>query len=91
MQSALKLTIDFKAGAGYLIYRPLPEGSFVTRTQTVNDDVLVDFDGDSQVLGIELLSFDDQTLSVARRFAEENELSFPELLTRKALVPIDNG
>ncbi len=87
MQKELELKIDFEAGAGYLRYRPLPAGSFVTRTQRVSDDVFVDFDGESQVLGIELLAFDDEALAVAQRFAEQNELSFPELLTRKALVP----
>jgi hypothetical protein len=41
-------------------------------------------DGQSvtQVLGIELLGFDDEALGAARHFAEQHDLDFPELLTR---------
>jgi hypothetical protein len=39
--------------------------------------VVIDFDADSQVLGIELLAFDDEAIGVARRFAEAHDLGFP--------------
>jgi uncharacterized protein YuzE len=87
MQKPISLEVDFKANAGYLEYRALGEGQCVTRTQRVHDAAQVDFDGESQVLGIELLGFDDEALDAARRFAEQHDLEFPELLTRRPPVP----
>jgi uncharacterized protein YuzE len=86
MHKPISLEIDFRANAGYLEYCALGEGQHVTRTHRVHDAVNVDFDAASQVLGIELLGFDAPALAAAQRFAEEHDLEFPELLTRKAAV-----
>jgi uncharacterized protein YuzE len=82
MKKPISLEVDFKANAGYLEYRSLDDGQLVTRSQRVHDAVHVDFDAGSQVVGIELLGFDDEALSAARHFAEQHDLEFPELLTR---------
>jgi uncharacterized protein YuzE len=88
MQKPISLEVDFKANAGYLEYRALGDGQLVTRTQRVHDAVHVDFDAESQILGIELLGFDDEALGAARHFAEQHGLEFPELLTRPARAPV---
>jgi addiction module HigA family antidote len=80
-QKPLALQIDFTAMAGYVRYRTLDRGEHVAWTQRISDDVLVDFDAESQIIGIELLSFDDDVLAIAQRYAHANSLDFPELLT----------
>ena len=82
-QKPLELKIDLTFKVGYLKYRMLESGSHVARTHTVSDEVLVDFDAQSQVIGIELLSFDEHVLAIAQQFAAANDLEFPELLTRR--------
>jgi uncharacterized protein YuzE len=64
MEKPLSLKVDFVAGAGYLRYRLLDAGARVTRTQRVSDDVFVDFNAESRILGIELLAFDGAALGV---------------------------
>jgi uncharacterized protein YuzE len=86
MHKPLDLKVDFVAMAGYLRYRALESGVHVARTQRISDDVFVDFNAESRILGMELLAFDDDALDAARRFAAEQDLEVPELLAQKALV-----
>ncbi len=82
MRSPISLEVDFIADAGYLAYATLSEGQFVTRTQRVHDAVHVDFDAESQILGIELLGFDDAAIGAAQKFVQQHDLAFPKLLAR---------
>lgn len=89
MEKPMSLNIDFdpEAGAlGYLRFRALDPGKRVARTQRVSDDVFVDFNDESQILGMELLAFDDEALSAARHFAEQHGLEIPAVL-RPSAVP----
>jgi uncharacterized protein YuzE len=89
MEKPMSLHIDFDAevGAlGYLRFRPLDAGKHVARTQRVSDAVFVDFNDESQILGIELLALDDESLDVARHFAAQHGLEFPEILRAPALA-----
>ncbi len=87
MQQALELKVDLVVMGGYLRYGVLKSGTHVARTQRMSDDVFVDFDAESQILGIEILSFnDDEAIDVARRFAAAHGLEFPKFLAHKALA-----
>ena len=52
MQNAIGLRLDFEAGAAYVAYRRLPEGSRVEHVTRLSDDVVVQFDSGGEVLGI---------------------------------------
>jgi hypothetical protein len=52
----------------------------------VSDDVNVDFNADAEILGIELLAFDEEALGATRRFAEAHDLALPAQRT-SASVP----
>jgi uncharacterized protein YuzE len=83
MKKPISLMVDFDAEAGtlgYLRFRALEAGKHVARTHRVSDDVFVDFNDTSEILGIELLGFDDEVIGAARHFAEQHGLAFPELL-----------
>jgi hypothetical protein len=80
MQNPLRVKVDLEANAGYVRY-PSSGGQRFARNERLSQDVVIDFDTDSQVLGIELLAFDDEALGVARRFAEAHDLGFPRDLT----------
>lgn len=77
MLKPIQFRVDYEVEAGYLRYRPLPIGEHVARTQRISDDVNVDFDAAGQVLGLELLAFDDVAFNAARDFAESHDLVFP--------------
>jgi uncharacterized protein YuzE len=83
MRKPRALDIDFEADAGYIRYA---DGE-VAGTIDVWEDgqVAADVDASNEVLGIEILGFDDETLAQARRFADERGLAFPVNL-RGALV-----
>jgi uncharacterized protein YuzE len=83
MNKPISLTVDFDPEAGtlgYLRFRALGAGKHVARSHRVSDDVFVDFSDTSEILGIELLGFDDEAIGAARHFAERHGLAFPELL-----------
>ena len=86
MQKPLGLEVDFVAMAAYLRYRPHENGTRVARTQRISDDIFVDFNAQSQILGIEMLAFDGEALAVAREFAAAHDLECPQLLSRRALA-----
>lgn len=77
MHEPIGVRIDREVEAGYVSYRRLAAGQRVARTQRFGDDVAVDFDGANDVLGIELLAFDEPALAVARVVAAEHGLVFP--------------
>jgi uncharacterized protein YuzE len=77
MQNPISIKVDLEANAGYVRYQPSSGGQRFARNERLSPDVVIDFDADSQVLGIELLAFDDEALGVARRFAEAHDLGFP--------------
>lgn len=84
MKKPRALDIDFEAGAGYIRYA---DGE-VAGTIDVWEDgqVAADVDAADEVLGIEILGFDDETLAHARRFAHGRGLAFPVNL-RGVLTP----
>lgn len=79
MQNAIGLRLDFEAGAAYVAYRRLPEGSRVEHVTRLSDDVVVQFDSAGEVLGIELIEMTGAAIEVGSGFAEQNGLAFPSL------------
>lgn len=75
LNAPINVKVDLEANAGYVQYS---SGS-VARTVDVWDDgqVAADVDADGKVLGIEVLAFDEETLSRARSYAHERGLAFP--------------
>lgn len=62
---------------GYIQYLADTPAGVWARNERVSDDVIIDYDAESQVVGIELLGFRDETLAIARAFAEAHGLAFP--------------
>lgn len=93
----IEVAADPQFDVAYVRYRTIPEGEHVTRSQREGEGVQVDFDAQSQVLGIELLDFDSETIGIARRFADRNGLLFPKTLdgriitTRRFYVVFETG
>jgi uncharacterized protein YuzE len=69
--------IDREAEAGYVRYRGLAPGERVARTQRFGEDINVDYNAANDVLGIEILAFDEPALAVARTVAAQHGLVFP--------------
>ncbi len=78
MTDPKNISIDLEAGAAYVAY----SDSKIATTKDVWKDgqVAADYDEHANVVGIELLGFDAETLEHARAFAQENELTFPSNL-----------
>jgi uncharacterized protein YuzE len=72
----INVRVDIDPDVGPLAYLRYRDGTFA-RNERVGQDVIIDYDADSQVVGIELLGFRDKTLAIARAFAEEHGLAFP--------------
>ncbi len=79
MQHAIGLRLDFEAGAAYVAYRRVPEGARIDHVTRLSDDVVVQFDGTGEVLGIELIEVTGAAVEVGSGFAEQNGLAFPSL------------
>lgn len=79
MKQPIEVRVDFEAGAGYVRYIGDVE---VAGTLDVWHDgqVAADLDGAEQVVGIEFLGFDEETLARACAFAHERGLAFPKNL-----------
>ncbi len=89
MERPLRLEVDFDPEVGplgYLRYRVLERGQYVARNERVSQDVIIDYDAESRVLGIEFLALDDDAISVARRFAQAHNLVFPEIAAQPAVA-----
>jgi len=63
----------------YVTYRETPAGWPPTQTERISPDagVYVDFDDDNNVLGIELVGVDAESMAVASGFASEQGFDFP--------------
>ncbi|MBV8720793.1 MAG: DUF2283 domain-containing protein [Candidatus Eremiobacteraeota bacterium] len=71
------IRIDLEAGAGYIYYSNGEGRSARTVDVWKDGQVAADYDESGKLVGIEVLGFDLETLSHARRFAREAGLSFP--------------
>ena len=78
MKSPIEIRVDVSATAGYVRYRHLGDDELVSLSERAGDDVIVDYDRDRAVIGIELLAFDSSTLDAARSIAHERGLAFPK-------------
>ncbi len=76
MQNAIELRIDLEVGASYIRY-----GSRGVRGTSVrlSEDVIVHYDTDNRVIGIELIEMRPEALRTAEAFASQNDLGFPSL------------
>jgi uncharacterized protein YuzE len=74
----IDVQIDDEAGAGYITYA---KGEVAETVEVWEQGaVAADVDSRGNILGIEVLGFDEELLSRARAFASENELIFPARL-----------
>lgn len=71
------IEIDFEAGAGYIYYQSGEPSSARTVDVWHDGRVAADYDVAGNLVGIEVLGFDRETLERARRFAHAAGLSFP--------------
>jgi uncharacterized protein YuzE len=74
MKPLLEITRDHETPHSiYLYYSRDP----VARTQTLDEnyEVAVDFDSSGEIVGIEIVAPDDETIAIATRFALDHELS----------------
>ena len=79
MQTPIQVRIDLEVGAGYVRYRSLAEGDRIASSVRLSEDVVVDYDRDRKVIGIELISVISPAIATAKAFAARNDLSFPDL------------
>lgn len=70
---------DDAIGAVYVYYSPDAQ-SLATLDVWGDGAVAADLDAAGQVIGLEILSLDEQTLQQARTFAASRELAFPRNL-----------
>ncbi len=78
MMHPIDVEIDEEAGAGYVRYS---KGDVAETVEVWEEGtVAADVDSRGNILGIEVLGFDEEILSHARAFASENDLVFPERL-----------
>jgi hypothetical protein len=81
MRRPISMTLDFAQGVGYIVFRVLAEGETVSATRIApGTDVCADRDAAGEIVGIELLALDGETLELADRFARENGMAFPRRL-----------
>jgi len=74
----IDVQIDDEAGAGYVTYA---KGEVAETVEVWEEGtVAADVDASGNIIGIEVLGFDEDVLSRARAFASENDLSFPARL-----------
>ncbi len=78
MKSPIEIRLDVPSTTGYVRYRRLADEERVSLSEREGDDVIVDYDRDRAVIGIELLAFDSSTLDVARSIAHGRGLAFPK-------------
>jgi len=75
MMHPIDVQIDEEAGAGYITYA---KGDVAETVEIWEEGtVAADVDSSGNILGIEVLGFDEEILSRARVFATENDLIFP--------------
>jgi uncharacterized protein YuzE len=76
LQNAIELRIDLEVGAAYVRY-----GSRGARGTSVrlSEDVVVHYDAENRVVGIELIEMRPDAIRAAEAFASQNDLGFPSL------------
>jgi uncharacterized protein YuzE len=86
MTRPIEVKVDLEANASYVRYRRLVQDEHVDATHDLCADgsVAVDVDSGGNVLGIEVLGFDRETLEAAKRYAHEHRLAFPSDLAAVA-------
>ncbi|MEA2721637.1 MAG: hypothetical protein QOJ39_3501 [Candidatus Eremiobacteraeota bacterium] len=88
MQNAIELRVDLEVGAAYVRYGPRrPHGTSVR----LSEDVVVHYDADSRVAGIELIAVRPDAIQIAEAFALQNALYFPSLQQYVRPVVEDEG
>jgi uncharacterized protein YuzE len=76
VQNAIELRIDLEVGAAYIRYRArAPHGTSLR----LNEDVVVHYDAEDHVVGIEIIELRADAIRTAQAFASQNDLSFPSL------------
>jgi len=82
MMHPIDVRIDDEAGAGYITYS---KGEVAETVEVWEEGtVAADVDRSGNILGIEVLGFDEEILSRARAYANENDLVFPARLGPQA-------
>jgi uncharacterized protein YuzE len=78
MTRPIAVKVDLEVKAGYVTY----SDSKVAETRDVWEEgtVAADLDSEGCIIGIEVLGLDSETLSHARKYAEQNDLVFPPML-----------
>ena len=78
MTKPIGVEVDLEAESGYVAY----SSNKVAETREVWEEgtVAADLDSEGSVIGIEVLGLDSETLSHARKYAEDNDLVFPAML-----------
>jgi uncharacterized protein YuzE len=77
MKKPTSVEIDIQHRLGYVYYQESSKKVAETIDVWREGRVAADLDDAGNVVGIELLGFDDNTLEHARKFAAEHELAFP--------------
>jgi len=77
LKKPIKVTLDAGAGAAY-IYYTFEKWAYSKHIYT-KDIVTVDLDENDDVIGIELLGFEDETVDAVRAYALSRSLEFPSL------------
>jgi uncharacterized protein YuzE len=84
MKPLLEITRDDQTPHSiYLYYSRNPVAR--TRTLDENYEVAVDFDGSGEVVGIEIVAPDDDTIAIAIRFALDHDLSLVGVFNPRAI------
>ncbi len=78
MMKPIAVEVDLEVKAGYVTY----SDNKVAETRDVWEEgtVAADLDSEGGIIGIEVLGLDSETLSQARKYAENNDLVFPAML-----------
>ncbi len=76
MQKAIELRVDLEVGAAYVRYGSRGERATSVR---LSEDVVVHYDADNRVVGIELIEVRPDSIQAAETFASQNALDFPSL------------
>jgi len=78
MTKPIGVEVDLESKSGYVAY----SDRRIAETHEVWDEgtIAADVDAGGEIVGIEMLQLDRDTLSRARRYAEEHDLIFPAML-----------
>ena len=77
MLAPIEIRADFEADAYEVMYRRLPEGTFVDHDVRVGPGVTASILPDGNIMGIELLGLQADTVAAAECYAAQHGLEFP--------------